>query len=82
MWLYRQFNPSFNAVAKSWHSKAPADKKNTVFFATLDFADGREVFSKVSLRSINKVIFSLIGYVAWAVFGASPQCLVASERSS
>lgn len=47
----RQFNPSFNAVAKSWHSKAPADKKNTVFFATLDFADGKDVFSKLGLSS-------------------------------
>ncbi|KAF8682273.1 Acid phosphatase-like protein [Rhizoctonia solani] len=39
----RQFNPNFNAVAKSWHSKVPADKRDTHFFATLDFADGRDL---------------------------------------
>lgn len=47
----RQFNPNFNAVAKSWQSKAPADKKDTIFFATLDFADGRDIFQKLGLSS-------------------------------
>ena len=69
--MYRQFNPSFNAVAKSWHSKAPADKKDTVFFATLDFADGRDVFQKVSLHHYNSIIVVLTGCVAWLEFGAS-----------
>ncbi|ELU44586.1 oligosaccharyl transferase subunit OST3/OST6 family [Rhizoctonia solani AG-1 IA] len=44
----RQFNPNFNAVAKSWDSKVPADKRDTHFFATLDFADGRDVFARAS----------------------------------
>ena len=67
--MYRQFNPSFNAVAKSWHSKAPADKKDTVFFATLDFADGRDVFQKASLL-LRLLSFDLTRCVAWIEFSS------------
>ncbi|CAE7206315.1 unnamed protein product [Rhizoctonia solani] len=53
----RQFEPNFNAVAKSWHSKVPADKRDTHFFATLDFADGRDIFSRLGLQSAPFVNF-------------------------
>ncbi|KAJ1310297.1 hypothetical protein OPQ81_007037 [Rhizoctonia solani] len=53
----RQFDPNFNAVAKSWQSKVPADKRDTHFFATLDFADGRDVFARLGLQSAPFVNF-------------------------
>ena len=45
---FRQFDPSFNAVAKAW-STVSKSERDTHFFATLDFADGQEVFRKVLL---------------------------------
>jgi oligosaccharyltransferase complex subunit gamma len=42
----REFDPSFNAVAKSW-STVPAATRDTHFFATLDFDNGQMVFQSV-----------------------------------
>ncbi|KAG8689008.1 oligosaccharyl transferase subunit ost3/OST6 [Ceratobasidium sp. 395] len=53
----KEFNPNFNAVAKAWHSKIPEDKRDTHFFATLDFADGRDVFARLGLSSAPFVNF-------------------------
>lgn len=53
----KEFNPNFNAVAKAWHAKVPADKRDTHFFATLDFADGRDVFQRLGLNSAPFVNF-------------------------
>ncbi|KAF7294920.1 hypothetical protein MIND_01030100 [Mycena indigotica] len=46
----KEFNPSWNSVAKAW-SKAPKATRDTHFFATLDFDDGQAVFSKLGLTS-------------------------------
>ncbi|KAJ6596910.1 hypothetical protein DFH09DRAFT_1258647 [Mycena vulgaris] len=46
----KEFNPSWNAVAKAW-SKAPKAHRDNHFFATLDFDDGQTVFQKLSLSS-------------------------------
>ncbi|QRW00286.1 magnesium transporter protein 1 [Ceratobasidium sp. AG-Ba] len=53
----KEFNPNFNAVAKAWYSKVPAEKRDTHFFATLDFADGRDVFQRLGLNSAPFVNF-------------------------
>ncbi|RDB21052.1 Dolichyl-diphosphooligosaccharide--protein glycosyltransferase subunit 3 [Hypsizygus marmoreus] len=46
----KQFDPSFNAVAKAW-SGVPAQHRNNHFFATLDFDNGQTVFQKLGLQS-------------------------------
>jgi len=46
----KEFNPSWNAVAKAW-SKAPKVHRDNHFFATLDFDDGQLVFQKLGLAS-------------------------------
>lgn len=43
---HREFDPSWNAVAKAW-ATAPRKHKDTHFFATLDFDNGQSVFQKV-----------------------------------
>jgi oligosaccharyltransferase complex subunit gamma len=42
----REFDPSWNAVAKAW-ATVPKEHKDTHFFATLDFDSGPTVFQKV-----------------------------------
>ena len=44
---YREFNPSWVAVAKAW-SKVSSSERDTHFFATLDFEDNLELFKKAS----------------------------------
>lgn len=44
--LYREFEPSFTAVARAWVN-APKEQRDKHFFATLDFDDGHAVFQKV-----------------------------------
>ncbi|KAJ7774600.1 hypothetical protein DFH07DRAFT_104674 [Mycena maculata] len=46
----REFNPSWNAVAKAW-IKAPKEHRDNHFFATLDFDDGQMVFQQLGLAS-------------------------------
>jgi len=46
----KEFNPSFNTVAKAW-SKAPAESRNQHFFATLDFDKGQDIFKRLGLNS-------------------------------
>ncbi|KAF4615316.1 hypothetical protein D9613_003071 [Agrocybe pediades] len=46
----KEFNPSFEAVAKAWKS-APSDKRNEQFFATIDFDTAPSVFQKLNLMS-------------------------------
>jgi len=43
---YREFDPSYNAVAKAW-SKVSQEHRDDHFFATLDFDNGQDVFQKV-----------------------------------
>jgi OST3 / OST6 family, transporter family len=42
----REFDPSWNAVARSW-ATAPKEHRDTHFFATLDFDSGFSVFQRV-----------------------------------
>ncbi|KAJ7097911.1 hypothetical protein B0H15DRAFT_823259 [Mycena belliarum] len=46
----REFNPSWNAVAKAW-SKTPQAHRDNHFFATLDFDQGQTVFQQLGLSS-------------------------------
>lgn len=46
----REFDPSWNTVAKAW-TKAPAAHRDTHFFATLDFDEGQTVFQSLGLQS-------------------------------
>ncbi|KAF7304898.1 hypothetical protein MKEN_01204100 [Mycena kentingensis (nom. inval.)] len=46
----KEFNPSWNAVAKAWTKVTPAERDNH-FFATLDFDEGPAVFQKLGLTS-------------------------------
>ncbi|PPQ66066.1 hypothetical protein CVT26_010808 [Gymnopilus dilepis] len=46
----KDFNPSWNAVAKAW-ANAPANVRQEHFFATLDFDDASSVFQKLGLNS-------------------------------
>jgi len=46
----REFDPSWNAVAKAW-STVPRSERDNHFFATLDFDDGHTVFQKLGLAS-------------------------------
>ncbi|KAJ7063323.1 hypothetical protein C8F01DRAFT_1250878 [Mycena amicta] len=46
----KEFNPSWNAVAKAW-SKTSKAHRDHHFFATLDFDEGQTVFQKLGLSS-------------------------------
>ncbi|KAF8163316.1 oligosaccharyl transferase subunit OST3/OST6 family [Crassisporium funariophilum] len=46
----KEFNPSWNAVAKAW-GKLPEGQRNQHFFATLDFDDGSTIFQRLGLAS-------------------------------
>lgn len=48
---FREFDPSFNAVAKAW-STVSASERDNHFFATLDFDEATPVFQKVGNRQI------------------------------
>lgn len=42
----REFNPAWDTVGKAW-TNAPAEHRNTHFFATIDFDNAQPVFQKV-----------------------------------
>jgi oligosaccharyltransferase complex subunit gamma len=44
------WDPKYTSVAKSW-TTVPADKRDGFYFATLDFANGRETFMKLGISS-------------------------------
>ncbi|KAJ7709888.1 oligosaccharyl transferase subunit OST3/OST6 family [Mycena rosella] len=46
----KEFNPSWNAVAKAW-TKTPKAHRDNHFFATLDFDNGQTVFQQLGLSS-------------------------------
>jgi len=46
--MCRDFDPEFAVVAQSWRKAHP--RSDGVFFATLDFAEGRQIFMRVCLR--------------------------------
>ncbi|KAI0362215.1 oligosaccharyl transferase subunit OST3/OST6 family [Trametes cingulata] len=46
----KEFDPSFNAVAKAW-TKVPPAERDSHFFATVDFDDAMGVFQKLGLQS-------------------------------
>jgi len=48
--LCREFDPEFTTVALSWRRAHP--QSDNVFFAKLDFADGRPIFTRVSSSKI------------------------------
>ncbi|KDQ07924.1 hypothetical protein BOTBODRAFT_166427 [Botryobasidium botryosum FD-172 SS1] len=52
----KQFDPNFRAVSKAW-KKVPAKDRDTHFFATLDFQDGRDIFQRLGLNSAPFVNF-------------------------
>ena len=43
--MCREFEPEFAVVAQSWRKVHP--KSDGVFFAKLDFAEGRQIFMRV-----------------------------------
>ncbi len=47
---HSEFDPTYKAVAKSW-SKLPADKRQDVFFAQLDFPNGQAVYQRLGLQT-------------------------------
>ena len=47
----REFEPEFNAVAKSWKRAHP--DLNNVFFARLDFGEGRPIFMRVRICEVH-----------------------------
>ncbi|KAJ3147862.1 oligosaccharyl transferase subunit ost3/OST6 [Geranomyces michiganensis] len=49
----REYEKEFNAVASSWQH---AGEKRRLYFAQLDFADGREVFQKLQIQSVPIVL--------------------------
>lgn len=49
LYICREFDPNFKAVAKAWQS-VPKAERNKHFFASLDFADGPNVFRRVGSR--------------------------------
>jgi oligosaccharyltransferase complex subunit gamma len=63
--LCREFDPEFAIVASSWRKAHP--NIDGVFFAKLDFADGRPVFQRVCLVFLPSNLFSL-------VFNPRPMC--------
>jgi len=52
----KQFDPNFRAVSKAWR-KVPAKERDTHFFASLDFQDGRDIFQRLGLNSAPFVNF-------------------------
>ncbi|KAF8654131.1 hypothetical protein AX16_003662 [Volvariella volvacea WC 439] len=46
----KEFNPSWQSVAKAWSKVAPAER-NEHFFATIDFDDAPNVFQKMGLTA-------------------------------
>ncbi|TDL27489.1 oligosaccharyl transferase subunit OST3/OST6 family [Rickenella mellea] len=46
----REFDPTFNTVAKTWMSVSK-ENRDQHFFATLDYKDGPDVFKKLSIVS-------------------------------
>ncbi|OCH94993.1 oligosaccharyl transferase subunit OST3/OST6 family [Obba rivulosa] len=46
----RDFDPSFNTVAKAW-STVPAPERDSHFFGTLDFDNGMATFQKLGIQS-------------------------------
>ncbi|OBZ75117.1 Dolichyl-diphosphooligosaccharide--protein glycosyltransferase subunit 3 [Grifola frondosa] len=48
--MCREFEPSFNAVAKAW-TKVPPQDRDSHFFATVDFDTGMAIFQKLGLQS-------------------------------
>ncbi|KAG5727997.1 Magnesium transporter protein 1 [Termitomyces sp. T112] len=46
----KEFNPSWNAVAKAW-ATVPKPHRDQHFFATLDFDNGQTTFQKLGLQS-------------------------------
>lgn len=45
--LSREFGPTWDTVAQAW-TKAPAEHRNSHFFATIDFDNAQSVFQRVS----------------------------------
>ncbi|KAJ8521627.1 hypothetical protein ONZ45_g1699 [Pleurotus djamor] len=46
----KEFDPSFNAVAKAW-STVPKEQRDQHFFGTLDFDNGQTTFQRLGLAS-------------------------------
>ncbi|KAI0720999.1 oligosaccharyl transferase subunit OST3/OST6 family [Cerioporus squamosus] len=46
----KEFDPSFNAVAKAW-SQVPASERDTHFFATADFDNAMGTFQKLGMQT-------------------------------
>jgi len=46
----KEFEPSFNEIAKAWTTVPPAER-DSHFFATLDFDNGMAVFQKLGIQS-------------------------------
>lgn len=46
----KEFGPTWDTVGKAW-AKAPAEHRNTHFFATIDFDNAQPVFQKLNLMS-------------------------------
>lgn len=47
--IYREFDPSFQAVAKAW-SKVSKEHRDQHFFGVVDYDDAPGIFNKVPFR--------------------------------
>jgi len=52
----KQFDPNYHAVSKAWR-KVSAKERDSHFFASLDFHDGRDIFMRLGLNSAPFVNF-------------------------
>jgi len=84
--LCREFRPAFHAVAQSWRKAHP--QSDGVFFAELDFPDGRPIFVRVLLIRLNTANASLVsslhrmyGYIL-LLLALSQNCLPTINPSS
>ncbi len=55
--LCREFQPEWDLIAKSW-LKGDKLGRSRVLYGTLDFADGRGVFQKVSIRECSPLLLT------------------------
>src|SRR5277367_2735118 len=55
--MCREFDPGFSVVAESWRKAHP--QSDGVFFAKIDFAEGRAIFVRVPSSCLSTIYFSL-----------------------
>ena len=69
--VIRVFDPSFRSVAQAWRS-VPKTARDSHFFASLDFADGQDVFRKVCLYDAATLTEPPLNFISLVL--TLPQC--------